>query len=119
MSDLHKYFTEKIGQQREISFELSNLGAVFGKMSSPLPSPPDAAAEVSKGEEGAWKLGRCVFTQSANITGPPLSVSVVSGGDGCCVLAFAWLEGVLSDEMVGAVVEGVEERVGGLVSSPA
>ena len=100
VSDMHKYFTEKVGQERKSSFELSNLGVV--------------KTEAGSGE--GWKLGRCVFSQSPNITGPPLCCSVVTGGDGCCTLAFSWLEGVLEDEMVRAVVDGVEKQILRLVA---
>jgi hypothetical protein len=103
VSDMHKYFTEKIGQERAISFELSNLGLV--------------KAETGAGD--GWKLGRCVFSQSPNITGPPIVCAAVTGGDGCCVLAFSWLEGLVEDEMVRAVVDGVEKQISGLVGGSA
>ncbi|KAJ4356478.1 Alcohol acetyltransferase [Didymosphaeria variabile] len=95
VSDMHKFFTEKVGQERKVSFELSNLGLV----------------RAEAGTENEWKLGRCVFSQSPNVTGPPICCSVVTGGDGCCVLAFSWLEGVVEDEMVTAVVDGVEKQI--------
>ncbi|KAF9737528.1 hypothetical protein PMIN03_004708 [Paraphaeosphaeria minitans] len=99
VSDMHSYFTEKIGQERSVSFELSNLGLV----------------KVDAGAARGWKLGRCVFSQSPQITGPPIVCSAVTGGDGCCVLTFGWLEGVVEDEMARAVVEGVERQIQGLV----
>lgn len=100
VSDMHKFYTEKIGKERKVSFELSNLGLV----------------KVGGGKQGGWEVGRCVFSQTPNITGPPVVCSAVTGGDGCCVLTFTWLEGVLGEEMVGAVVEGVKRTVEGLVS---
>lgn len=99
VSDIHKYFTEQIGQERSVSFELSNLGVVKAQT-----------------EAGAvWQLGRCVFSQSPNITGPPIVCSAVTGGDGFCVLTFGWLDGVVGDEMIRAVVNGVDEQIQGLV----
>lgn len=95
VSDMHSYFTDKIGQERDTSFELSNLGVV----------------KTGDGSEGGWKLGRCVFSQTPNVTGPPIACSVVTGGDGCCVLAFSWLDGVVEEEMVRAVVQGVKTQV--------
>ncbi|KAL1606495.1 Alcohol acetyltransferase [Paraconiothyrium brasiliense] len=99
VSDMHKFFTEKVGQERKVSFELSNLGLVR------------AGADAGDG----WSLGRCVFSQSPNITGPPICCSVVTGGDGCCVLAFSWLEGMVEDELLSAVVASVERQIQGLV----
>lgn len=99
VSDMHKFYIEKIGQERKISFELSNLGAL--------------KAEVRG--EGVWKIGKCVFSQSANVSGPPIVCSAVTGGDGQCVLAFSWLESVVGEEMMKAVVEGVEKQVEVLV----
>ena len=100
VSDMHKYYTEKIGQERKASFELSNLGAM----------------KAEKGSEGGWKIGRCVFSQSANISGPPILCSAVTGGDGSCVLSFSWLEGVLGEKMIRAVVDGVKKQVELLIS---
>ncbi|KAL5386477.1 hypothetical protein DPSP01_004203 [Paraphaeosphaeria sporulosa] len=99
VSDIHKYFTEKVGQERAVSFELSNLGLI----------------KAGTGAGDGWTLGRCVFSQSPHITGPPIVCSAVTGGDGCCVLTFGWLDGVVDDEMARAVVESVEKLIQGLV----
>lgn len=101
VSDMHKYFTDKIGEERPFSFELSNLGMV----------------KADVGTENGWKLGRCVLSQNANITGPPIVCSVVTGGDGCCVLTFGWLDGVMEDGMARAVVEGVKRQIQRLVEN--
>jgi hypothetical protein len=103
VSDMHMYFTEQLGLPRTGSFELSNLGVVKAETGAP----------------GGWALRRCVFSQSPNVPGQPIVCSAVTGGDGCCVLAFSWLEGVVGDEMVRAVVEGVEKQIDGLVRGSA
>ncbi|KAF1970813.1 hypothetical protein BU23DRAFT_570487 [Bimuria novae-zelandiae CBS 107.79] len=101
VSDMHKYFTEKIGGERECSFELSNLGVL----------------KAGAGGEDGWTLDQCIFSQTPNVTGPPFVCSAITGGDGCCVLAFSWLDGVMGEEMMRAVVKGVERQIEGLVQS--
>ncbi|KAJ4294093.1 Alcohol acetyltransferase [Kalmusia sp. IMI 367209] len=99
MSNMHKFFTDKVGKDRSISFETSNLGVL----------------KVESGKEAGWRIGRCVFSQSPNVTSSPVVCTVITGGDGCCVLAFSWLEGVLGGELVGRIVESVGRQIEALV----
>ncbi|KIW62341.1 hypothetical protein PV04_10522 [Phialophora macrospora] len=95
-------FLSKVGQQREKSFEVSNLGLV---------KPGTAAA----GEDEV-ELGRIVFTQSAGVTAAAIQVSVVTGADGCMVLGFSWQEGIVGDEFVEHVLEVVVAEIERLTS---
>ena len=79
VSNMHEYLVDKLGKPRDSSAEVSNLGV----WRTPDPTDPDVRTPT-------WKLGRMTFSQSLNRTGPPLSLSAVTGGDACLVLSFNW-----------------------------
>lgn len=100
VNDIHQeLFLSKIGQQRKSSFEMSNVGA-FASGSIDTAKP---------------QIGRMLFSQSASVTGSAVEVSVVSGGDGCLVLAFSWQKGVVEADFVKAVIENTEKELHTLV----
>lgn len=96
VSDIHKLFTDKIGQERANSFEMSNIGAYKAKQKD--------------GDEG-WRLGRVIFSQCPNVTGPAFAASVATGGDGCAVITFTWFEGIVEGEMMDKVARNVEREI--------
>jgi hypothetical protein len=87
VSNMHEYFAEKVGKERDSSAEVSNLGVW-------RPHQPDVkeGSEAKKGTEknAKWTLRRMTFSQSLNRTGAQISLSAVTGGDGCLVLSFNW-----------------------------
>jgi hypothetical protein len=100
--DYHEFFRKKIGRRREESFEVSNIG-VF---------KPDGHGQ----ETGDWRVGRVVFSQSANVVGAALEASLVTGGDGRLNMGFSWLEGVVDSEWMEKVMKALKsmmEEVGG------
>lgn len=94
VNDMRMMFSGKVGRERVSSIEASNLG-VFG---------------VEKGE-GGWEVGRVVFSRSVFASGSAVAVGVVSGGDGGVVLGFVWQEGVVGEDVMDGVVEGVRRGV--------
>ncbi|KAF2634812.1 hypothetical protein P280DRAFT_212505 [Massarina eburnea CBS 473.64] len=100
VSDMHKFFTEQVGKERGNSLELSNVGGWKASRGA-----------GGTGEGWRWKVGRCAFSQSPNVTGAALAVSVVTGGDGCAVLVFTWHDGIVEDMFVERVVGTVERAV--------
>lgn len=100
VSDIHAFFTKRIGLPRGDSIEVSNVG-VF-------------KAEGLKGE-GGWNIGRTVFSQCSAVAGAAFGVSVVTGGDGCASLAFSWSNVIVEENLIGRVIEGVEEGLNGLL----
>jgi hypothetical protein len=99
VSDMHKFFLEKLGKPRSPTAELSNVGVWPGRQ-----------------ESGAeWSIGRMVFSQCPSPVASPFSISVVTGGDGNVSLNFCWPEGAVEEETMTRVIEGVREGVEGLV----
>lgn len=101
VSDVTKFFTKKAGSKRGESFELSNVGVMKANI--------DDIGEGSSNDN--WNIGRCVFSQSASVTGPAFCVSVATGGDGCAVLGFSWLEGAHEEGWVEQVMETAGKRI--------
>lgn len=89
--DISSIFTSKIGQARDSAFEVSNLG-VFD------------APKV----DGGWKASKIVFSRSAFASGSAIAVSVVSGSNGAMSLGFTWQEGVVEEEVVGELIDKME-----------
>ena len=96
-------FISKIGQQRGSTFEMSNVG-IFSAASAGL------ASDSSKPQ-----IGRMLFSQCASVSGSAIEVSVITGGDGCMVLAFSWQKGVVDDELVSSAIESTKKELHDLV----
>jgi hypothetical protein len=111
VSDVPAFFRAKMGSERTQSFEVSNVG-VFPMASGKTKGNGEGDGE---GQESSWKIGRCVFSQSASVAGAALLVGVVTGGDGCAVLSFNWLEGALGEVDVEVIIGAFREGVEGLV----
>lgn len=113
VSDMTGFFTEKIGSKREISLELSNLGVCRER--------PTVAQGVGKGpeaEQGGGDVGtdgsrirRMVFSQSANVTGPAVTLSTVTGGDGCLMFGVTWQEGVVENSLVEKMIDRIRRMI--------
>lgn len=102
VNDIHQeLFLSKVGKPRGSSFELSNIG-IF------------APGLKSNDNSSKPQVGRMIFSQCASVTGCAIEISVISGGDGCLVLAFSWQTGVVEEELVSSVIEMIEKEVHGL-----
>ncbi|KAJ5600526.1 hypothetical protein N7450_001593 [Penicillium hetheringtonii] len=84
----------KVGEDRDKSFEVSNIGAVVFTEDPNLPCIQDMA-----------------FSQCASVMGNAIGVSVVTGGDGCLVLSLTWQEGVVEDDIMDASIETMKEEL--------
>lgn len=84
----------KIGQNREKSFEVSNIGAVVLDEDPSLPCIQGMA-----------------FSQCASVMGNAIGVSVVTGGDGCLVVSLSWQDGVVEDDIMEASIETMKAEL--------
>lgn len=93
-------FLPKVGQERESSYEVSNLGA-FRTRRKRL---------EDRGQDQP-EIGQMVFSQSGSVTGSAMSVSAITGEDGCLTLAFSRQKGVVEDDLIESVMETVREEI--------
>jgi hypothetical protein len=84
----------KLGRDRDKSFEVSNIGAVR--------SESDPKKPAIKG---------MVFSQCASVIGNALGFSVITGGDGCCVVSISWQEGVVEESLAEAAIASVGDEL--------
>ena len=92
--NLKRLFKRAVGNDRSESFEFSNLGII-------------GAAKA----DGDWEIGRMVFSQSADVIGAAMEVSLVTGGDGCLSIGFSWLEKVVEEEWIVGVMRSLRSRL--------
>ncbi|KAF3396560.1 hypothetical protein DPV78_008104 [Talaromyces pinophilus] len=96
--DVHKLARRRIGKRRAESFELSNIG-VFGH-------DQQANCKVNN-----WSVGRVIFSQSADVVGAAIEVSLVTGNDGSLNVGFTWLDGIVEGSMMERVIGAFERTV--------
>ncbi|KAF3036865.1 hypothetical protein E8E11_001919 [Didymella keratinophila] len=91
VSNMHTFFIEKLGTERETTAEVSNLGVYRPRVRGLGENivAPEQERQVDDGTQ-SWKIGRMLFSQSYNHTGPMISLSAATGGDGCLVMSFSW-----------------------------
>jgi len=91
VSNMHTFFTEKLGTERETTAEVSNLGVYRPRVRGLEENivVPEQEHQVGDGAQ-SWKIGRMLFSQSYNHTGPMVSLSAVTGGDKCLAMSFTW-----------------------------
>ncbi|KAF2690733.1 hypothetical protein K458DRAFT_326558 [Lentithecium fluviatile CBS 122367] len=91
--DVSVVFNSTLGNERDAAFEVSNLGAFTGS--------------TKLGANAQWHVGRVTFSRSSVVSGSAVTMSVVSGGDGALTIGFSWQEGIVDDDVVDRLIEGV------------
>ncbi|EEP77598.1 predicted protein [Uncinocarpus reesii 1704] len=112
--DYHRdLLTSMIGKDRGASFEVSNIGMLTdptsfsGLHSNENDKHPGGASQPLQKP----RIGRMIFSQSGNVAGCAVNVSVITGGDGCLVLTFCWQESAVETGLVKAVIEQVQKDI--------
>jgi hypothetical protein len=95
-----KMFEKRIEGERTSSFDVSNIGGLMNK-----------GKEVKEEVDLGWKMGRCVFSRSAFVSGSAFTTGVVTGGDGCMNFGFAWQEGVVEGSVMDSIILGTRRVV--------
>ncbi|KAL1883486.1 hypothetical protein Plec18167_002490 [Paecilomyces lecythidis] len=104
--DINRMLLSKIGKPRTSSFSISNVGVFHPKKSS------GSGTETG---DARSRVGRMVFSQSGNHFGTPFEACLVTGGDGCLTMGFAWAEAAISEEFLLQLMHGVKDSLEGLV----
>jgi hypothetical protein len=78
-------------KEREVSFEVSNVGLVDGKMNGP----------------GIAKFRSLLFSQSANVTEAPCSFSIASVKGGNMAISLTWQEGIVQEDKGKDIMDGL------------
>lgn len=83
VGDMHKYFASKIGQPRDATFCLTNLG-VF--------QPKDKGFDACP-----WRTERMVFSEGFDAAREAMDVTMITGEDGRLTLGLIWGDGVVEE----------------------
>lgn len=79
---IKKWTAAKIGQPRESSYEISNLGCF-------------EIGDREQAEKSGCRVTKLVFSHSANVTSSPFTLSIVSLKGGSMVISISWQPGAL------------------------
>jgi hypothetical protein len=90
VTDYHQRWLSKVGQARETTWEVSNVGA------------------VEMDGNGGWTADRMVFSQSGNVAGNALGVNVAAVRGGELAVTLSWQEGIVREEVVECVRADLE-----------
>ncbi|KFY44938.1 hypothetical protein V495_03189 [Pseudogymnoascus sp. VKM F-4514 (FW-929)] len=109
LPDIESYCKSRIGKKRDKSFEVSSVGVHDHNKEE----RDDGTSDIQKGDAtgNKWRIGRMIFSQSSHAPASAITVSVVTGADGCCVLGFTWQEGSVSKEMVEKLIDLVPIKI--------
>ncbi|KUI65841.1 hypothetical protein VM1G_01520 [Cytospora mali] len=90
VTDWQERWQGKIGQQRDATWAVSNIGSMKG---------------VSSEGPGGWRIQRSFFSQPAAIAGSAFVINVTGVEGGEVTLAISWQETIVDAEIVDGVVE--------------
>ncbi|KAK2825764.1 hypothetical protein FQN49_007386 [Arthroderma sp. PD_2] len=97
--DISAIFPSMLGKPRDAALEVTNVG-LFSSA-----SPETEAAPV-------WQVGKVLLSRSSLLAGAAVTVSVVTGGNGSMTLGFTWQEGIVEDDVIDKVCQGVQQYFG-------
>ncbi|KAK7745421.1 Alcohol acetyltransferase [Cytospora paraplurivora] len=99
VKDWQKRWKDKIGQQRDATWEISNIGSV---------------TRANSGVSEGWRIQRSFFTQPALVAGAGFGVNVTGVEGGEVTLVLNWQETVIDAKIVDGVVEDLSTWIEGL-----
>ncbi|KAL4755962.1 putative alcochol-O-acetyl transferase crmB [Aspergillus foveolatus] len=107
IDDLGAVFQSLIGSPRDAAFEVTNVG-----LFEPASTPPPTTEEATTKSDSHWEISTVRLSRSAAVTGAAVTVSVATGGDGGLAIGFTWQEGVVEEDVVKRVKEGIRSCFG-------
>lgn len=99
VGDWRSYLKSEIKKDRNISWEVSNLGVLEGR--------PQASDDHVNGEDG-WEIDRAVFSQSATVVGPAFILSPISVKGKSLTITCAWQHDVVETALATGVASDLK-----------
>lgn len=90
VSDWQQWWEGKIGQQRDATWAISNIGSI---------------KDVGSERPGGWRIQRSFFTQCVAVAGPGFNINVTGVEGGEVTLVMSWQDTIINTEVVDGVVE--------------
>jgi hypothetical protein len=101
LSDYEGFFRKQVGQEREFSFEISNVGGM----------------DVESGVDHCAGIDRIIFSQSSNVVGSALAFSIASVNGGDLAIALTWQKGIVEDDLAVKVLQTLEAELAAFACS--
>ena len=98
VNNYETFFREQVGQPRETSFEVSNVG-------------------VMDVEQGRASIDRMIFSQSSNVIGAALVFSIASVKGGDLAISLTWQKGIVEEELAEKVLKVLERELDSVAGS--
>ena len=99
VSDWRQRWLRKMGQSRDDTWGLSNIGSTRYNSSS---------AVDDKDEVGNWRIERSVFIQPAAVVGPAFSVNVSGVNGGPVTICLDWQEDIVDAELIEGLADDLK-----------
>ncbi|KAF3354294.1 hypothetical protein VdG1_07759 [Verticillium dahliae VDG1] len=96
IEDVSVVFNSLLGQPRDVALEVTNVGLLV-----------PVSGSVPENAVSTWEIGRVLLSRSAVASGAAITVSIATGGDGSLSVGFSWQEGVVGQDVIDKLREGV------------
>lgn len=103
-----KYFLDQLGQHREQTLGLSNLGAMVDD---------GAGKDGGSHDEKRWKVDDVYFTQCDALLGAAIKMNVVGSPSGSVSIGYTWGRGAINDEVMESFIEEMHDLIVRIVSN--
>ncbi|KAK6343474.1 hypothetical protein TWF730_011063 [Orbilia blumenaviensis] len=105
VGDLAGFFKGQAGKDRELTFEVSNLG-IWDADKTGHPKKEEDKEGKQEDAKGGWRIDNALFSQSASVAGPAFSVNAATVG-GNMGIVVQWMEGVFADNVMETLVQSL------------
>lgn len=108
VSDWRSFVEERTKAPRTVSFEISNLGVMNG----------DAPNEMERSSNGGrWTVERAIFTQSASVAGPAITINPIAVKGKGFTMTCVWQTEVVDSGLIQGWTSDLETWLNGLGQS--
>ncbi|KAK4155359.1 alcohol O-acetyltransferase 1 [Chaetomidium leptoderma] len=96
VTDWQKFWLSKVGQPRQDTWEVSNIGSMAG-----------GHGETDDAARG-WKIQRSLMSQGATVAGAAISISVAGVAGGEIAVVLGWQEGIVEKDTVDGLARDLQ-----------
>ena len=94
VSDWKGFWLSKVGQSRNNTWEVSNIGLI-----------PTTNITESDG----WKIRRCIMSQGATVAGAAINISVAGVPHGDICIALSWQDGIVGADTMDGLTHDLQD----------
>lgn len=103
VTDWRQRWLKKIGEPRDETWGLSNIGSAHYNGSS---------AAIDKNDAGNWRVERSIFVQPATILGPAFTVNVSGVSSGQVTICLGWQKDIVHADVIEGLAKDLKAWLG-------